>query len=80
MGQWLEAWEGYEIEIVGIGPVGERHVVASAHQSAKGRGSGVPVEMDLAYMTELRGETFVALHLYPSRDDAVEAAERREAG
>jgi ketosteroid isomerase-like protein len=76
---WVDAWDDLEIEARSMEPLGERHVVTSAHQTATGKGSGVPVEMDVAFLTEVRGETYVALHLYPSRDEAVKVAKAREA-
>src|SRR5262245_45397726 len=45
--EWTDAWEGLEMEILRMEPVGERHVVIEVNQSAKGRGSGVPVEMEI---------------------------------
>jgi ketosteroid isomerase-like protein len=79
MSQWMEAWDDYELNIQKMEAVGERHVVTSVKQSATGRGSGIPVEMDVAFMNELDGERYVALHLYPSRDEAVAVAKQREA-
>jgi ketosteroid isomerase-like protein len=77
-GQWLEAWEEFRIEVERIEPVGDRHVVVDVHQIGRGRGSGIPVEMGIAYMFELGDEATKALHLYPSWVEAVAAAERRE--
>jgi ketosteroid isomerase-like protein len=79
LGAWLEAWEEFRIEVLDIETVGDRHTVIPVHQHAVGKGSGVPVEMDLAFMAELDGERFVALHLYPTSEDARAAAEQREA-
>jgi ketosteroid isomerase-like protein len=78
--QWLEAWEGLTIEIERIEPVSERHVVVGVHQAARGRGSGVEVEMTTAFMFELDERETRALHLYATWDEAVAAAERREQG
>ena len=58
-------------------PVGERHVVANIHQSARGKGSGVAVEMDIAYLWEIREGRLAAMHLYATREEA--AAGRRAA-
>jgi ketosteroid isomerase-like protein len=75
---WLEAWEEFEIELGPIEPVGERHVVATMHQSARGKGSGIPVEMDIAYMWEVRDERIFAMHLYATTEQALRVAEERE--
>ena len=63
MGQWLDAWEDFTVEITEVEPVGERHVVARMRQSGRGRGSGIPVDMEIAYMWEVTDGRFVALHL-----------------
>jgi ketosteroid isomerase-like protein len=79
VGNWLEAWDDFTVEIREIEPVGERHVVAHARQSATGKGSGIPVEMEIAYMTETRDGRAIALHLYQSADEARRVAAEREA-
>jgi ketosteroid isomerase-like protein len=76
---WLDAWENFNVEIRRMEPVGERHVVSHAHQSATGKGSGIPVEMDMAYVTESRDGKAIALHLYPSVEEARRTARKREA-
>jgi ketosteroid isomerase-like protein len=78
LGQWLDAWEEFTVEIAEVEPVGERHVVAGMRQSGLGKGSRIPVEMEIAYMWEVRDGTLRAMHLYSSRREAIEVAERRE--
>jgi uncharacterized protein len=78
IGQWLEAWEAFRVDVVAMTPVGRRHVVADTHQQGVGRGSGIPVEQDMIYMTDVRDGRVVAIHLYPTRDEAMAAAEERE--
>lgn len=78
LGQWLEAWEGFEIEIEAMVPVGERHVVVDVHQSGRGRLSGVPVDQQLGQMWEIVDGKVMAFHLYPGHGEAVRAAEQRE--
>jgi ketosteroid isomerase-like protein len=78
--QWLDAWEDFTVEIVNATPAGARHVVSDIRQTGRGKGSGIPVEMDVVYLWEVRGERFAALHLYTSREEALEVAERRERG
>ena len=80
IGQWLDAWEDFTVEIAEAEPVGERHVVAMVHQAGRGKGSGVPVEMVVAYLWEVRDGRFAAMHLYASQEDAVRVAEQRERG
>ena len=77
--QWNEAWESFVNAAEEIVPVGERHVVARVHQTGRGRGSGVDVEMKLGYMYEMGREgRCVHLALYPSFEAAIAAARDRE--
>jgi ketosteroid isomerase-like protein len=75
---WLEAWDEFSVEVIEHEPVGERHVVTPVRQRAVGRGSGIPVEMDVWFVNDVVDGKFVALHLYPTREDALAAIERRE--
>jgi ketosteroid isomerase-like protein len=79
LGQWLEAWDDFRIEVLEMEPVGDRHVVTTIHQSGTGRESGIPVEMDVAYMLDIRGGKVAALQMYLNREDAVAVAQGREA-
>jgi ketosteroid isomerase-like protein len=79
LANWLEVWDGFEVEVERVEPVGESHVVAAVHQRARGKGSGVEVDMRIAYMFDLAESNTKALHLYPSWDEAVAAAREREA-
>jgi ketosteroid isomerase-like protein len=78
LGRWLEAWDDFHIEVRGMEAVGERHVVTAIHQSGIGRGSGIPVEMDVAYMLDIRDGKVIALQMYLSREEAISVAEQRE--
>jgi ketosteroid isomerase-like protein len=78
--EWLESFDEYTAEVREIEPIGERHVVTLAHQSARGKGSGVPVRMDRGNLFEVRDGKFLALHIYPSYEETIEVAKRREAG
>jgi uncharacterized protein len=78
LAEWLEAWEGLEMSVERIEPVGARHVVVGVLQTARGQGSGVEVEMRTAFMFELGEDKTRALHLYATWDEAVAQAARRE--
>lgn len=79
LGQWLEAWVDFKIEVRDMEAVGERHVVTTIHQSGTGRESGIAVEMDVAYMLDIRDRKVAALQMYLTREDAAAVARRREA-
>jgi uncharacterized protein len=76
--QWLDAWDDFKVELTAAEPAGERHVVAMVHQSARGKGSGIPVHMDIAYLWEVREGMFAAMHLYETREEAIRVADQRE--
>jgi ketosteroid isomerase-like protein len=73
-GDWLEAWETFEIDAESIEPVGEHHVILDMRQHGKGKGSGVEVELRVFYMFELHDGVATRYHLYPDRKQAEAAA------
>jgi ketosteroid isomerase-like protein len=72
--EWLEAWESFEIEALSIEAVGANHVVTDMRQNGRGKGSGVEVELRVAYMFEIHDGLATRYHLYPDRDQAMAAA------
>jgi hypothetical protein len=54
-------------------------VVTRVRQAGTGRGSGIHVEMEAAYVTEMREGRFAALQLYMTAEEARRVAEQREA-
>lgn len=74
--QWMEAWEDFRMEALEFIEVGDSIVVVPLHQTARGRGSGVPVEMEIAYLLEVRDGKVRRFHLYESKEGALGAAER----
>jgi ketosteroid isomerase-like protein len=75
---WLEAWDEWTQVVDDYEAVGERHVVARSRQTGTGRGSGVPVEMDLFFVWEVRDRMIVSSLLYPTREEALDAARAGE--
>jgi ketosteroid isomerase-like protein len=78
LGQWLEAREGFTVEIGEAQSVGERHVIADMHQFARGKGSGIAVEMEIAYLWDVWEGRLVGDAPLCERDEAVRIAEERE--
>jgi ketosteroid isomerase-like protein len=74
---WTEVWETLEMAVTQTTPVGERHVVATVHQTAQGR-AGIEVSMDVAFVFEAKDGRVSYLALMPSADQAVELARERE--
>src|SRR4051794_13515203 len=54
--EWLDAWDDFTLEVERIEPVGEHYVAVGVRQTGRGKESGIPVDMSIAYMFEL-GET-----------------------
>jgi ketosteroid isomerase-like protein len=76
---WTDAWEEVTADVTDNSPVGERHVVTTVHQEGRGRG-GIEVSMDLAFLFEVDDRGLCSfLAMLPSREDAVQMAEQREA-
>lgn len=75
---WDEAWSEFEMELVGIEAVGERHVVAMIRSRGTGAGSGVEVENLLGWVLGIREDRVEFIALQPDRDGAVELARSRE--
>jgi ketosteroid isomerase-like protein len=67
---WEEPWEHIDYEVEVIETPDDDHVLAHLHQRATGRQSGVPVELTVVYMIELRDGRAVRLHIYSDRDAA----------
>jgi ketosteroid isomerase-like protein len=77
--EWNEAWEWFELEVLRVEAIGERHAVAVVHQRGRGRGSGLEAEMDSAFVFEL-GEDGLCVYfaLYNDIESAFAAAHQRE--
>ncbi len=73
---WGEAWERNRNTLVSVESPDDDHVIAEIHQTAIGAGSGVPVEMTVFYMLEVRDGQAVRFHLYADREAARRAVTR----
>jgi ketosteroid isomerase-like protein len=79
-GNWVDAWEGLELQATSLEAVGQSHVLAAVHQRAEGRASGVAVEMDVVFVFQADGERCGYLALLPDWESALDLAREREAG
>ena len=70
---WNDVWDTNETRVVSVIAPDEHHVIAEVHQSAIGSGSGVPVEMTVHYLLEVRDERAVRFHIYADRQSALDA-------
>ena len=74
MRTWTEPFENWSVQIERLIDVDDDRVVALTHQSATGEESGVPVEMNLAQLYELKDGLIVRVTHYVTHADALEAA------
>ena len=79
MREWFEAWSEIAIEIGKTEIFDDRFLLVESRQRGVGAGSGVPVEMDLFQLVEVRGGKLARFHLYPDRPRALAAIERLRA-
>jgi ketosteroid isomerase-like protein len=79
MRDWQEAWREVTLEVRGVEAFGDSYLVVDVWQTGVGAASGVPVEMDIAQLIEIRGGEISRFHLYPDRAGALAALERLRA-
>jgi ketosteroid isomerase-like protein len=75
---WTEDFEGWSIRAERLIDAGDDRVVALTLQSGTGKTSGVPVEMNLGQIYELKDGRMVRVRNYFSHAEALEAAGLRE--
>ena len=77
---WEEAWRDVTYEIEEFTELGDGRAVAQVHTFGEGSFSGLKVDMRQGWMWEVRDGRFTRWHLYPSIEDALEAARALEQG
>lgn len=75
---WTEEFEDWSIQVERWIDAGDDRVVALTHQSATGKGSGVPVELNLGQVYELENGRIARVSNYLGHAGALEAAGLRE--
>jgi ketosteroid isomerase-like protein len=78
VGEWFGDWfrtfqPGYHFDLEEARDLGDTVLLVASHHG-HGRTSGAEVHGKTAYLFRLRGGKVVRAELYPSRDDALEAA------
>jgi ketosteroid isomerase-like protein len=76
--QWEEAWDEFATTVTAVENVGERHVITVMHQTGIGRGSGVAVEMEAAWVFEIRDRLCTYMAIHPTLELARADARARE--
>jgi len=75
---WTEQFEDWSIRVERWIDAGEDRVLALTHQSATGKGSGVPVELSLGWIGEFDAGRLARQRVYLTHAEALEAAGLRE--
>jgi hypothetical protein len=70
---WLEPWERFEYEYGNFATTGD-HVVLDKTISASGRGSDLPVEVEIAELWTVRDRRIVRHAIFDTRGEALKAA------
>ena len=68
--EWMENWEEYRSEPVELTEIGDA-ILVRAHQTGRGKLSGIEITQDLFVTLRLRDGKFVEYGIYTSREDAV---------
>jgi ketosteroid isomerase-like protein len=74
MRAWTEDFEDWSIRLERLIDADDDRVVALTHQSATGKASGAPVELNLGTVTELQDGRVVRMRNYLTHAEALEAA------
>lgn len=72
---WLEPWEDWWYEISNLADAGD-HVVLDLEIRARGRESGIPVDVKLSQVWTLRDGKIVGLTVFDTRAEALALAEK----
>ena len=72
--RWMEAFERFSMQRQELIDAGNDRVFASYRQSAIGKGSGVPIELEYFAVYEVENGKVVRTRHYLDRDKALEAA------
>jgi ketosteroid isomerase-like protein len=78
MRTWTEEFEEWSSRLKRLVDAGDDRVVALFHQSATGKGSGVPVALDHGAIFELDDGRVIRMRIYRTEAEALEAAGLQE--
>lgn len=74
MRTWTEGFDGWDVQIERLIDAGDDQVVGLVQQTATGKASGVPVELEQAVVYDLDGGRVVRMRNYLDRAEALKAA------
>jgi ketosteroid isomerase-like protein len=71
---WPSQWEEFRIELIEATALDQERVLAMTRQVGRGKGSGVEVEADFAFVFTVRQGKLMRWQMFTSREEALEAA------
>ena len=71
---WPSQWEDFRIALVETTALDQGRVLAMTRQVGRGKGSGVEVEADFAFLFTVRQGKLVRWQMFTGREEALEAA------
>jgi uncharacterized protein len=74
---WPEQWDDYRIEILRTVDIEDR-VVATLHQTGRGKSTGIPVELQTAMVFTVRDGKIAEWSIFLHEEQALEAVGLRE--
>jgi ketosteroid isomerase-like protein len=74
--QWEEAWAEISYELGDLVEVDESLLVVPVHIVGRGAGSGVEIDKTFGWLYEWRDGVATRFHVYPSVEEALDAAPR----
>jgi ketosteroid isomerase-like protein len=72
MTEWIEAWDGFLIEILRVREV-EDLVIVVAHETGRGTRSGVPMDDEVTYVFTIEGAKIVRWQMFGTEPEALGA-------
>jgi ketosteroid isomerase-like protein len=75
---WPSQWDDFQVELVRIVDASADQVVSLTRHHARGKGSGIEVERDLAYLITFRDGKAIRWEMFLTLAEALEAAGLRE--
>jgi ketosteroid isomerase-like protein len=73
---WEEAWDEIGYELLEVNEVSDSIVVVPVRAVGRGAGSGLEIDTVFGWMYEFRDGLLTRFHVYPTADDALDAARR----
>jgi ketosteroid isomerase-like protein len=71
---WTDEFQNWSIRVERVIDAGEDRVVTLTHQSATGKASGAPVELNVGQVSEFEDDRLIRVRNYPTHGEALEAA------